>query len=321
MKEEEIRPKKIFNKYLELSSKDGHEISKKELSNINCPACNKQDKSNILYSKNNFNIKSCLNCNTLFCSPRPTPKELEWLYKDSTSSKYWANTFFPTVSKIRQKKLFKQKAKQIHKMITDLNFYPNEICDVGAGHGVFTEELSKHFTKSIFYCLEPNPEMALICKEKNFHTIENTIENLKTNKNQFDLVLSSEVFEHVYSPKKFLKQIYNIVKPNGFCLITTLNCEGYDIQILKEKSKSISPPHHLNFFSLKGFEILFKNIGFSEITISTPGKIDLDIVLNSTYSDTFSETIKSRGTKSIKEFQKFLQKNLLSSHTWILAKK
>ncbi len=90
---------------------------------------------------------------------------------------------------------------------------------------------------------------------------------------------------------------------------------------LQEKSNSVFPPHHLNFMSVHGFEIAFKNAGFSEVEILTPGELDVDIVLNSGYENEFIRVLKERGTDAISEFQSFLKKYQLSSHIWVFAKK
>ena len=113
----------------------------------------------------------------------------------------------------------------------------------------------------------------------------------------------------------------NLLKKEGYCLITTLGYEGFDILTLGKDSNSISPPHHLNFLSVRGFELLFKRAGFSEVHVMTPGVLDVDIVLNSDKNTEFLRVLKLRGDSVIKEFQDFLKKNKLSSHVWVLAKK
>ena len=114
-----------------------------------------------------------------------------------------------------------------------------------------------------------------------------------------------------------------MVAPGGLAVITGLGADGFDIQILWEKSKSIFPPHHINFMSVNGFNRLFKRVGFTEVDVVTPGKLDMDIVLNNRnfliIKNRFIETLASRGEETLNEFQKFLAKHQLSSHCWILA--
>lgn len=67
MKEEEIRPKKIFDEYLKLAKKDiGQYFSdKSDFGHINCPACNGDDTS-FEFEKDGFNYIQCNNCKTLY---------------------------------------------------------------------------------------------------------------------------------------------------------------------------------------------------------------------------------------------------------------
>lgn len=53
---------------------------------------------------------------------------------------------------------------------------------------------------------------------------------------------------------------------------------GFDILLLWEKSKSITPPHHLNFFNPTSVRLLMERIGFIVTEISTHSKLNWDIV-------------------------------------------
>ena len=94
MKESEIRPKEIFEEYLRLSKLDieNYFSDKSKFVEINCPACD--TKSNkIKFIKHDFIYRFCENCSSLYVSPRPTPRMISDFYKESNSSKYWAEFF------------------------------------------------------------------------------------------------------------------------------------------------------------------------------------------------------------------------------------
>jgi TolA-binding protein len=118
-----------------------------------------------------------------------------------------------------------------------------------------------------------------------------------------------------------------LTKKKGQVLVSGLSGDGYDIQMLGKDSNSVSPPHHLNFISIEGFEIMFKKAGFDKIDIITPGMLDFDIVKNAMnsenfflYNNGFAKLISKRGEQAEKDFQRFLQKHKLSSHVWIFAR-
>ncbi len=134
MKESDIRPQEVFDKYLLLSQKDGQGLDHEKFVNIECPVCPNRE-SKVHLKKNGFTYKQCLSCHTVFCSPRPSPEQLDYLYKESESSHFWSNVFFPAVANVRKEKIFQPKAKSISELLKDKRFNPETICDVGAGHG------------------------------------------------------------------------------------------------------------------------------------------------------------------------------------------
>ena len=92
--------------------------------------------------------------------------------------------------------------------------------------------------------------------------------------------VSFELFEHLHDPKIFLEILNDLMDSGDSFIFTTLSGMGVDIQTLWEDSKAVSPPMHLNFLNPRSVEILLKEIGFKVIEISTPGKLDIDIMNN-----------------------------------------
>ncbi|TVZ55496.1 methyltransferase family protein [Lutibacter sp. Hel_I_33_5] len=320
MKESEIRPKKLFEEYLYLSKKDAESFDNKSFESINCVSCD-SPLAKLKYKKDGFKYNICESCGTLFCNPRPSLETLNTFYKNSASAKFWFEEFLPKVEESRREKIFKKKAIQLFELIDEKKINISNLCDVGAGSGIFIEEMKKIKNDISYFAIEPGEVSSKIIASKGFSVLQKSVEYSKEWSNKFDFVVSLEVLEHVNKPITFVESINSLLKKDGYCLITTLGYEGFDILTLEEDSNSISPPHHLNFLSIKGFELLFKRAGFSEVHVMTPGVLDVDIVLNSGKSTEFLRILKLRGDSVIKEFQEFLIKNKLSSHVWVLAKK
>ena len=320
MKESEIRPKELFAKYLDLSRRDSENFDNKSFSYMNCVCCD-SDQTVYYLKKNGFTYNICNYCNSLMCNPRPCKDDLNNFYHHSKSSKYWFNRFLPKVEEARREKVFSKKADLLKKKLKILEIDFSNLCDVGAGSGIFLEELKRVFPTKSFAAIEPGKTSSEILIEKGIDVLNKKVEEAFEWYNKFDFVVSLEVLEHVHTPIDFISSLYKLLTPGGVCLVTTLGFEGFDIQILKEHSNSIFPPHHLNFPSLKGFEYLSKRVGFNMIEISTPGVLDTDIVLNSDYCPDFLRILQSRGTQALNGFQEFLVNNKMSSHVWLFAYK
>jgi len=330
MKEFEIRPKQLFEDYLKISKDDikvffsDHD----SFENVSCPACN-IDNSRFAFKKHGFSYRICNECYSLFVSPRPTKIMIEDFYRKSNSSKFWAERFFPETAEARRKKIFKPRAQLVSELVSRIEVpHPISLVDVGAGFGIFLEEVKKTGVFSEILAIEPSVDLAQCCREKGIQVIQKPVEKINKNEVQFSIACSFEVFEHLYDPGLFIKSMKTLLKPGGIMLFTTLTISGLDLQVLWDKSKSISPPHHINFLSVEGLRILIERCGLTEVEISTPGKLDVDIIRN-TINDNpdlkiprfFDYLLKNRDTETFNQLQSFLQQNNLSSHVRIIARK
>jgi SAM-dependent methyltransferase len=138
----------------------------------------------------------------------------------------------------------------------------------------------------------------------------------------------NDLIEHVYDPQSLLEECYRSLKPRGYISIATPNGEGFDFKIIKEKTKNITPPEHLNYFNPYSIDLLLKKVGFIPISIETPGILDVDIVRKErdsgfplTDKNEYINLILSQDKTIIDNFQKFIANNKLSSHMLVIAQK
>jgi len=324
MKEKDIRNREVFNRYLRLVEEDIKRYFSKptDFTRINCPACGSK-KYEEQFNKMGFRYVSCLDCATLFVNPRPPMDKLMDFYKKTKSSVFWIEDFFKPSAEARREKIFKPRAEYVNSALTlkqDM-----VIGDMGAGFGLFLEELRKLAPLVRIVAIEPSPQMAEICKEKGLEVIPFAVEEVKGWDRKFDILVAFELLEHLFDPGKFLEKVLSLLAPKGKLLLTTLNGEGFDIQVLWEKSKSLTPPHHLNFFNPDSIVFLLKSKGFLVDSIITPGQLDWDIVEGMIKDEgigagRFWEFLAKNATPEAKaELQGWIQRNRLSSHMQIVA--
>jgi SAM-dependent methyltransferase len=328
MKETEIRPKELFHKYLELSAADTETyFISSQRNDLPCPACGNQT-SQPAFEKSGFGYTVCRSCQTLYQNPRPPLEEFSRFYQESPSARYWAKEFFPAIAEIRREKLFKPKVMELARLCQNENFKPAVVADVGAGFGLFLEEWRNLFPDTRTIAIEPNPEMADLCREKKLEVIECFAEQASSLYGHVDLLVALEVIEHVHDPLVFCNSLNHLLCAGGRLLLTGLSIDGFDTQVLWEHAKSISPPHHINFMSILGFERLLSRAGFSNICVFTPGKLDVDIVNGAVAenpdvlkNNRFVRHLLGRNDSTLKKFQEFLSEHQLSSHCWVWASK
>lgn len=327
MKESDIRPEALLQRYLALSEQDAAicfvDVPR---SNIPCVACGAVNLV-VEFDKNGFAYSSCQDCHTLFQSPRPSIAAFEAFYRDSISSRYWADEFFPAVAEARRDKIFRPRVERLASLCRTRGIEVKRIIDVGAGYGIFLDEWRKSYPFTQVLAVEPSGSLAKECRFKGFEVVEDIAENVKGHDGSADLVVSFEVLEHVYDPLEFVRALTNLAKPGGYVFVSTLCVDGFDIQMLWDKSNSIFPPHHINFMSVAGFERLFARAGLVDVDVTTPGLIDVDIVRNASKREPdlmsgqrFLRRIVADQNLA-QTFQEFLAANRLSSHAWVIGRK
>lgn len=325
MKEEEIRKRDTFNKYLKLVEEDVKNFFDfKSFINIKCPACESEEFL-FEFEKLGFKYVTCKKCATFYVNPRPSYEAIKNICSMSPSTSFLVKEFFMPVAEIRREKIFKPRAVYANSLLGQNKKWV--ICDIGAGIGLFLEELRKIMEGSYYIAIEPSVEMADMCREKGFDVKCTCLEDIKDMEESCDLLTAFELVEHLFDPSAFLKRAYSLLKPGGYLFLTTLNGKGFDMLLLWEKSKSISPTHHLNFFNLSSIKGLLERIGFELVDISTPGRLDWDIVEGMVKSEginmgRFWNFLVHEGSEKCKnELQDWISKNNLSSHMSIVFRK
>lgn len=120
----------------------------------------------------------------------------------------------------------------------------------------------------------PGPVLAELLKRKGYQAdiYDPIYAKNSFQENSFDLITSTEVFEHFNDPKKDIEKLVSLLKSGAYLSIMT--------RFLPEKDKFKSwfykdDPSHVSFYSLKTFEFLgrenglkiIKNNGFNLIIL------------------------------------------------------
>jgi len=328
LKESEIRPQELFNRYLELVRRDvAHYFNDtRAFVRVDCPACGSARQSPGL-EKDGFAYVLCDECGTLYASPRPTAEQLDAFYRDAESVKFWSTHFYKETAGARREKMFRPRAQLVDEWLSRRGRERAPVfVDIGSGYGIFLEEIRRLGKFQSVTGIEPNPEMAKLCRQLGFPIVQKPVERVEEAEVQADFATAFEVLEHVFEPLQFLKSARRLLKPEGLLLFTTLTVSGFDIQVLWQNSKSVYPPHHINFISVEGMERLVARAGLQLVELCTPGQLDVDIVANRLGEDPtlpmprfVASLLNSRLETTRRDFQDFLSAHRLSSHLRVVA--
>ncbi|MFH1189195.1 MAG: class I SAM-dependent methyltransferase [Candidatus Omnitrophota bacterium] len=325
MKESDIRDTVVLDEYLAMVEKDIRDLfDPVSFEDVRCPACSSSGHARE-FEKSGFRYVSCKECSTLFVNPRPTFEALNRFYSSSPSASFWVNRFFKPMALPRREKIFRPRAERIAELIGADK--PFAVGDIGAGFGLFLEEMRSIMPRNSYLAIEPSYEMAGICREKGLKVRRECLEEIRDMDGHFDLLTAFEIMEHLHDPADFVRKVHSLLKPKGRFFLTTLNGMGFDILMLWARSKSVMPPHHLNFFNTSSVKKLLERAGFIVEEVSTPGKLDWDIVEKAILSGAadpgrFWDFLARQGSQAVKSrLQEWIAGNNLSSHMMIVARK
>ena len=92
-----------------------------------------------------------------------------------------------------------------------------------------------------------------------------------------DVLVAFEVMEHLVDPGLFLAMVHRCVVPGGVVILTMPNGRGFEVEVLRERSSSV-PFDHVRLYNPESLELLLRRYGFETLEISTPGKLDVQMV-------------------------------------------
>lgn len=321
-----MRPYGLYEKAKFLRKRDGMEFYKRNkllFHKAQCVACN-SDKKTIEFYKCGFKHVRCSKCRTLFVSPRPEEKVLLEYYSDFEAPRFWTEVLLKTDSE-RKVLQYAPRAKKVVELCKGAIARKDPVfLDVGAGAGNFALAIKQegYFKKVV--ALEVSKNCEDVCSNKGLDTFCGVLSDYKE---KVDCLTMNDLIEHVYSPGKLLEDVRKVLNPGGILMIATPNCLGFDFMLFGKDTDNVTPPEHIQYFNPESIVILLKNTGFLVLDVSTPGMLDVEIVerkvkdgcrlKGNSYIDHLIRS--NRSTKE--DFQAFLQRNNMSSHMVVFARK
>ncbi|HMH57745.1 MAG TPA: class I SAM-dependent methyltransferase, partial [Galbitalea sp.] len=116
--------------------------------------------------------------------------------------------------------------------------------------------------------VEPSPAGAIGARELGVDVRSEFLSPNSDLGDPFDLILASEVIEHVTDPLEFLQTIRTRLAPGGRAVLTTPAAEIVDPREDPNSALlAISPGFHVFLASVRGMKILLARAGYSEFTV------------------------------------------------------
>jgi len=184
-----------------------------------------------------FCIDRCENCGTAFMNPRPS---FEYLMSEVYSTSGHGLTAPITLDAILESERQYPNATRDAKTLVSVALSylppfhgPRKALDVGSGYGFF----SKEALEAGFEVTAINPgrwENVVYRQLTGLEPIERAFEEVEFN-THFDLVLLSQVLEHMYDPQAVLGKVRRLLAKEGVVAIAVPNFNWILVRLLRER--------------------------------------------------------------------------------------
>jgi 2-polyprenyl-3-methyl-5-hydroxy-6-metoxy-1,4-benzoquinol methylase len=142
------------------------------------------------------------------------------------------------------------------------------ILDVGCGYGLLSKQLKRSYPKLNFYGIECAKE-ASQSSRKILKLLRSNIEDIKVIKRKlktqkFDVIIFSDVLEHLYDPVGIVKSYQSFLKQNGTIVVTVPNIANIFSRIsllfgyFNYSETGVMDKTHIRFFNKQNLKLLAK---------------------------------------------------------------
>jgi len=154
------------------------------------------------------------------------------------------------------------------------------IFELGCGNGSVANELHQRGFQVVG--IDASDSGIRVAREHYPHLkldVGSAYDDLASNYGRFPLVLSLEVIEHLYYPRKFAQTVFDLLETGGTAIIST-PYHGYWKNLALALSGKLDSHFtalwdggHIKFWSVKTLTVLLEEAGFRDIRVHRVGRI------------------------------------------------
>jgi SAM-dependent methyltransferase len=234
-----------------------------------------------------FAFVRCVRCGLVQMNPQPLFKAIASRYQEGHGDDYLSYELANEKSFLRLQELaladagfdeiegaLKERAAQANEQAQPGQYTQGgqpgrpKVLDIGCATGALLVNLRDRG----WACtgVEISPSSCYAHRERGLDVRSLPLEENHFPDNAFDLVLASHLIEHLNNPAGFIEEVYRILAPGGYFLVTTPNIAGFQARLFKSRWRS-AIFDHLYLFSVKTLSRLLAEKGFTVERVRTWG--------------------------------------------------
>ena len=194
----------------------------------------------------------CSKCGLIWSDPRPSDDKIREFYSREYRKEYKG------ITKPKKKHIYRDAKEAIRRYnyFKEILKKEDSLLDIGAGNGVFVYSLRKLGFNA--QGIEPDENHTRYAREELQIPVTTGFAQEINNKKSFNIITLHHVLEHLADPLAELKNIWGILKENGYLVVEVPNAED-----IKQDPKNRYHKAHIYTFNPETLITLGKRAGFS----------------------------------------------------------
>jgi SAM-dependent methyltransferase len=202
-------------------------------------------------------LMQCPTCSIFFRSPCLPPAELDGLY-----SRQPASLWLHDGSSAHGRPDFQAILRSIDQSERKVT----SILDVGCFTGsllLFLKQRSAFVQQARLAGIEPSLKAAEIARAAGVEIIANSVLGFRAGGRRFDLIVMTDVFEHLHSSTEVITELARALNPQGRIIMVTGACDSRPFSFWRNRYYYAAMPEHLVFITQRHAEWCAKKAGLA----------------------------------------------------------
>jgi 2-polyprenyl-3-methyl-5-hydroxy-6-metoxy-1,4-benzoquinol methylase len=205
-------------------------------------------------------IYVCRDCGLARSRPPVALEDIEDLYREVEDPEYFA-------SELERRSAFRAALARLENI--DPRGPRGKLLEIGSSVGLFLDEARRAGWDA--FGIEPSRWAAESARARGLSVFNGTLEEFVLDGGLFDVVVSWDVWEHLEDPVAAMRRAYELLRPGGLFVFTTVNLGGLGRRLFRGRWPWFMRMH-LHYFTRESLTRLVRSSGFELLSTSTEAK-------------------------------------------------
>jgi len=238
-------------------------IEKSVLEMTPCPVCRSSDMF-ALHTFEPFKVVSCRNCGLIYLNPRMKESAMMKVYQENEYFSDSGDSGYQYVNYASQEESMRMTFRRFLKELKKFGITSGRLLELGCGYGYFLDEAKHCFS----YLAGTELSQDAGDNARKISGADVYIGDVSSLPNElcgFDLIVSINVIEHIYSPAEFILSLKKRLREGGRILIATPDIGSIWYKIMQRRWSSFKIPEHVVYYTKNTLTSLLLRAGFHNI--------------------------------------------------------